>query len=223
MQRMCSQGVQADHARPQYACRGCQRQRRCLAGCAALIALHCALTVGTSAFVHETLSHCALVLRALSAFAQEFEPAQYGIVDLSKRSASTAGVDTSITGSSNSSSNPARSSRSSSRVGYLKVLTFSATAPQAVAEALADIQKEAQQSGGLAGLIVDLRDNPGGIVEAGVDIAQVRAGLFVVIACLREKEQRGLLALGLCTRACTSGTYGRHASAHVKPAHGLCM
>jgi hypothetical protein len=59
-------------------------------------------------------------------------------------------------------------------VGYLKVLTFSATAPQAVAGALVDMQREgAQQPGGLAGLIVDLRDNPGGIVEAGVDIAQV--------------------------------------------------
>jgi carboxyl-terminal processing protease len=119
---------------------------------------------------------------------QEFEPAQYGIVDLSKLSttsdstpASTVSTSsdsqtatTLTTTSSSSSSSAGSASGRSSRVGYLKVLTFSATAPQAVAEALLDIQKEAQQAEGLAGLIVDLRDNPGGIVEAGVDIAQVR-------------------------------------------------
>jgi C-terminal processing protease CtpA/Prc len=122
---------------------------------------------------------------------QEFEPAQYGIVDLRKlsktfdstpaslvsTSSNTSSSDSlaaTTTTTTSSSSTEGNASRRRSRVGYLKVLTFSATAPQAVAEALLDIQKEAQQADGLAGLIVDLRDNPGGIVEAGVDIAQVR-------------------------------------------------
>jgi C-terminal processing protease CtpA/Prc len=116
----------------------------------------------------------------------DFEPAQYGIIDLSKQQDSDAATASSsstpssstiaaITASNTDGSSPSSRGSRAGRVGYLKVLTFSATAPQAVAEALVDIQKEAQQPGGLAGLIVDLRDNPGGIVEAGVDIAQVCA------------------------------------------------
>jgi hypothetical protein len=162
-----------------------------------------------------------LPLLLLPLLLQEFEAAQYGIIDLrkafntvtntgstvaaSRNSAgsnsaaiATAGGDTvggdaastllaSATATANlaAGSAPAGSSDSanldssrSSKVGYLKVLTFSTTAPQAVAEALLDMQKEgAQEPGGLAGLIVDLRDNPGGIVEAGVDIAQVGRGM----------------------------------------------
>lgn len=126
-------------------------------------------------------------------FVQEFEPAQYGIVDLGKLSSTSDSTAASLVstssdgqtannptvGSSSSSSTGSPTGRSS-RVGYLKVLTFSATAPQAVAEALLDIQKEAQQAEGLAGLIVDLRDNPGGIVEAGVDIAQVHRSCWLL-------------------------------------------
>lgn len=114
---------------------------------------------------------------------QEFEPALYGIIDLSKQrstldsptAAETPAVPVST--STGSTGTTGSDSSSTGKVGYLKVLTFSSTAPKAVADALVDMQREAQQQPGgqpLAGLIVDLRDNPGGIVEAGVDIAQVR-------------------------------------------------
>lgn len=117
---------------------------------------------------------------------QEFEPALYGIIDLSKQrstldsptAAETPAVPVSTsTGSGSSTGTTGSDSSRTGKVGYLKVLTFSSTAPKAVADALVDMQREAQQQPGgqpLAGLIVDLRDNPGGIVEAGVDIAQVR-------------------------------------------------
>jgi len=122
---------------------------------------------------------------------------QYGIIDLSKASQHTTSPGyTSATpaeyeaGSSSPGSNASAAgvltAAAPGRMGYLKLLTFSATAPQAVAEALQDIQKEAvMQPGGLAGLIVDLRDNPGGIVEAGVDIAQVRH-VQPQCCCLRQ-------------------------------------
>lgn len=114
----------------------------------------------------------------------EFAPVQFGTIDIDKAlaGAAAAGTDSAEPSTSSnaagSSSNAASSSTSSSDssseaaglpdVGYLKLLSFSATAPQEVAQALVDLQYEAAaQNGGhgLAGLIVDLRDNPGGLHE----------------------------------------------------------
>jgi hypothetical protein len=113
----------------------------------------------------------------------EFPPVQFGTIDVDKATggsganaaagvSSDAATTVSFTSSSsNSTSDPSSSSSSSSSrkaglpdVGYLKLLSFSATAPQEVAQALVDMQYEAasEQGGhGLAGIIIDLRDNPG--------------------------------------------------------------
>jgi len=50
------------------------------------------------------------------------------------------------------------------RIGYIRIITFNATVPQEVAEALMDLAQERPQ---LEGLILDLRDNSGGMVEVG--------------------------------------------------------
>jgi hypothetical protein len=110
----------------------------------------------------------------------DFPPVQFGTIDIDKAVASAganaavdAGSDAatamSVSSSNSSASNTRSSSSSSSEaglpdVGYLKLLSFSATAPQEVAQALVDMQYEAaaEHGGhGLAGIIVDLRDNPG--------------------------------------------------------------
>lgn len=58
-----------------------------------------------------------------------------------------------------------------SRIGYLKLERF---AREAYAELLENVH-ELQRQGQIDGLIIDLRDNPGGLLEAAVDIS----GMFV--------------------------------------------
>jgi hypothetical protein len=119
--------------------------------------------------------------------ALEFAPVQFGTIDVDKALATAAAAaqrgsleDSTTTTTAvavNSRASPASSSSSSSSssgsesaglpdVGYLKLLSFSATAPQEVAQALVDMQYEAAEEHGghgLAGIIVDLRDNPGAL------------------------------------------------------------
>ncbi len=52
-------------------------------------------------------------------------------------------------------------------VGYIRLERFSAAAGDEVRTALGDLRK----AGGLQGLILDLRDNPGGLLDAAVDVA----------------------------------------------------
>jgi hypothetical protein len=143
----------------------------------------------------------------------EFPPVQFGTIDIDKAVAgASAGVDTAVEAStdaattmsfssSNSTSSTSSSSSSSEAglpdVGYLKLLSFSATAPQEVAQALVDMQYEAaaEHGGhGLAGIIVDLRDNPG-----ACDVASVY--LMLQIGCrstgfLRGRGVPGSRAIG---------------------------
>lgn len=58
-------------------------------------------------------------------------------------------------------------------VGYLRIRTFQERTDQEVAEALAALRREARGQGGgrLAGLVLDLRDNPGGLLDEGVKVA----------------------------------------------------
>ncbi|KAF6262621.1 hypothetical protein COO60DRAFT_600078 [Scenedesmus sp. NREL 46B-D3] len=140
----------------------------------------------------------------------EFAPVQFGAIDVDKAVARAAAEiqdsadAVSASSTSNSSGVAAGSSTSSSSssgngaglpdVGYLKLLSFSATAPQEVAQALVDMQYEAAEEHGghgLAGIIVDLRDNPGGIVEAGISIAQdfLQEGQVLCIALDRSGQE----------------------------------
>lgn len=56
------------------------------------------------------------------------------------------------------------------KVGYIILNSFTEKAPQAVGEALADLQ-----SRGITSLVLDLQSNPGGLLESAVEIV----GLFV--------------------------------------------
>jgi carboxyl-terminal processing protease len=53
--------------------------------------------------------------------------------------------------------------------GYVRIDEFSDTTPDEVNSAISDLQRD--NPGGLRGLVLDLRDNPGGVLESGVAVA----------------------------------------------------
>jgi len=73
--------------------------------------------------------------------------------------------------------------------GYLRITHFSETTARDVDRAVADLQRESGRS--LEGLVLDLRNNPGGVLEAGVEVADafLDAGL-IVSASGRARDAR---------------------------------
>jgi carboxyl-terminal processing protease len=65
--------------------------------------------------------------------------------------------------------------------GYIKLRLFSAITDGKVLEGLQDIQTRSASAGGIKGLILDLRHNPGGLLDQGVKVADrfVSEGLIV--------------------------------------------
>lgn len=53
--------------------------------------------------------------------------------------------------------------------GYVRIEEFSDTTPDEVSAAISKLQRD--NRGGLRGLVLDLRDNPGGVLESGVAVA----------------------------------------------------
>jgi carboxyl-terminal processing protease len=54
-------------------------------------------------------------------------------------------------------------------IGYLRITRFTDTTPNEVAAAIAALRRDNPR--GLKGLVLDLRDNPGGVMESGVEVA----------------------------------------------------
>jgi carboxyl-terminal processing protease len=55
--------------------------------------------------------------------------------------------------------------------GYIKLRVFSSIADAKVLEGLEDIEKQCAKTGGIKGIILDMRHNPGGLLEQGVKVA----------------------------------------------------
>lgn len=65
--------------------------------------------------------------------------------------------------------------------GYIKLRVFSSIVDAKVLEGLEDLQRQAEKTGGIKGLIVDVRHNPGGLLDQGVKVADrfLSEGLIV--------------------------------------------
>jgi carboxyl-terminal processing protease len=65
--------------------------------------------------------------------------------------------------------------------GYIKLRVFSSIADAKVLEGLEDLQRQTQKTGGIKGIILDVRHNPGGLLDQGVKVADrfVADGLIV--------------------------------------------
>lgn len=73
--------------------------------------------------------------------------------------------------------------------GYLRITSFSETTPQDVARAINRLKRDNPE--GIKGLVLDLRNNPGGVLEAGVAVADdfLESGV-IVTADGRTPESR---------------------------------
>src|SRR5215469_5080237 len=65
-------------------------------------------------------------------------------------------------------------------IGYARITGFSETTPQDLGHAITALQQESP--GGLRGLVLDLRDNPGGVLEAGVAVADAFIDHGVIVS-----------------------------------------
>jgi carboxyl-terminal processing protease len=63
--------------------------------------------------------------------------------------------------------------------GYLRITTFSETTAQDVARAISQLKRDNPQ--GIEGLVLDLRNNPGGVLEAGVAVADAFLSSGVIV------------------------------------------
>jgi carboxyl-terminal processing protease len=65
--------------------------------------------------------------------------------------------------------------------GYIKLRVFSSITDAKVLEGLEDIEKQCAQTGGIKGIILDMRHNPGGLLDQGVKVADrfIADGLIV--------------------------------------------
>ena len=65
--------------------------------------------------------------------------------------------------------------------GYIKIRIFSSNTDSKLLEALEDVKKRSESKGGLRGVILDLRRNPGGLLDQGVRVADrfIAEGLIV--------------------------------------------
>src|SRR5690606_14934322 len=64
-----------------------------------------------------------------------------------------------------------RAERADGRVGYFRIASFSNTTDEDLEAAAAEL--EARVPGGLEGMVLDLRNNPGGVLEAAIDVADL--------------------------------------------------
>lgn len=72
------------------------------------------------------------------------------------------------------------------KIGFVRLINFSETATQEMKAALAQLQKD-----GARGLIIDLRNNPGGLLTAAVEISDLflSEGAIVTIKGREEKQR----------------------------------
>jgi len=75
-------------------------------------------------------------------------------------------------------------------VGYLRITTFNEQTVKALDRGLEQVRKDVR--GGLKGLVLDLRDNPGGLLEASIDVSSrfLNGGEVVSTRGRRESDQR---------------------------------
>ncbi|MDH5327232.1 MAG: S41 family peptidase [Gammaproteobacteria bacterium] len=65
--------------------------------------------------------------------------------------------------------------------GYVRISQFQSHTGDNLEQAIKKLRKESKKSGGLKGMVLDLRNNPGGVLQAAVDVSDafLKSGLIV--------------------------------------------
>jgi carboxyl-terminal processing protease len=59
------------------------------------------------------------------------------------------------------------------RYAYIRLTQFQKRSADSVIDALKELQGKAQKAGGLSGIVLDLRSNPGGLLDQAVDVSSI--------------------------------------------------
>lgn len=68
---------------------------------------------------------------------------------------------------------PVKSELIQDQYAYIRLTQFQKRSAESVTEALKSLKEKAQKQGGLAGIILDLRSNPGGLLDQAVDVSSI--------------------------------------------------
>src|SRR5215468_8289928 len=76
-------------------------------------------------------------------------------------------------------------------VGYIRLKNFQGNTTRDMQTALGKLQSDAEASGGLKGLVLDLRGNPGGLLEQAIQISDLflSQGTIVTTVSLSERQR----------------------------------
>ncbi|HVE87131.1 MAG TPA: MXAN_5808 family serine peptidase [Myxococcales bacterium] len=74
-------------------------------------------------------------------------------------------------------------------VGYVRLKNFQGNTTRDLQSALQTMQREAEATGGLKGLVLDLRGNPGGLLEQAIQVSDLFVSQGVIVATVGHSEQ----------------------------------
>ena len=84
---------------------------------------------------------------------------------------------------------PVKSQLIDGQYAFLRLTQFQKNAATFLISALKKLKKEAEKQGGLAGIILDLRQNPGGLLEEAVDVASIFLQDGIVVS-IEQRDPR---------------------------------
>jgi len=68
------------------------------------------------------------------------------------------------------------------RYAYVRLIQFQKKSTESIVDALNELKKKAEKNGGLSGIILDLRSNPGGLLDQAVDISSLFLNDGIVVS-----------------------------------------
>lgn len=84
---------------------------------------------------------------------------------------------------------PVKSELIDDHYAYMRLSQFQKRSGESLEKALKDIKKQAKTPGGLKGMILDFRNNPGGLLEEAVEVASLFLESGVVVSTEKRKKE----------------------------------
>ncbi|GIL98783.1 hypothetical protein Vretimale_3977, partial [Volvox reticuliferus] len=110
----------------------------------------------------------------------EFVPVQYAVLSMENIWPQSRGGGG---GSGSGATSPSTTPPSPSRVGYIRIVAFTEDVAVEFGSAVRDLQ-----AAGCGAWLLDLRSNPGGLVDEGLEVAETLMGPGRVFAVLRDRN-----------------------------------